>query len=59
MGAIVQARWGKFWRYWQVEPRMVPMAPGRLLLSGWTSSGWPGGALQAAGALIGGSDGVP
>src|SRR5450755_5048518 len=30
MGANVQVCWEKFCRYWQVEPRMVPMEPGRL-----------------------------
>ena len=34
MGANVQVCWEKFCRYWQVEPRMVPMAPGRLHLTG-------------------------
>ena len=34
MGANVQVCWEKFCRYWQVEPRMVPMAPGRYLLTG-------------------------
>jgi glutamate decarboxylase len=30
----VQVCWDKFCRYWQVEPRMVPMVPGRLHLAG-------------------------
>jgi glutamate decarboxylase len=34
MGANVQVCWEKFCRYWQVEPRMVPMVPGRLHLTG-------------------------
>jgi glutamate decarboxylase len=34
MGANVQVCWEKFCRYWQVEPRFVPMAPGRLHLTG-------------------------
>jgi glutamate decarboxylase len=34
MGANVQVCWEKFCRYWQVEPRKVPMAPGRLHLTG-------------------------
>jgi glutamate decarboxylase len=34
MGANVQVCWDKFCRYWQVEPRMVPMEPGRLHLTG-------------------------
>jgi glutamate decarboxylase len=34
MGANVQVCWEKFCRYWQVEPRMVPMAPGRYHLTG-------------------------
>ena len=32
MGSNVQVCWEKFCRYWQVEPRRVPMVPGRLLL---------------------------
>jgi glutamate decarboxylase len=32
MGANVQVCWEKFCRYWQVEPRYVPMVPGRLHL---------------------------
>jgi glutamate decarboxylase len=34
MGSNVQVCWEKFCRYWQVEPKMVPMAPGRLHLTG-------------------------
>ena len=34
MGANVQVCWEKFCRYWQVEPRLVPMAPDRLHLTG-------------------------
>ena len=34
MGANVQVCWEKFCRYWQVEPRRAPMAPGRLHLTG-------------------------
>jgi glutamate decarboxylase len=34
MGTNVQVCWEKFCRYWQVEPRKVPMAPGRLHLTG-------------------------
>ena len=34
MGANVQICWEKFCRYWQVEPRLVPMEPGRLHLTG-------------------------
>jgi glutamate decarboxylase len=34
MGANVQVCWEKFCRYWQVEPKMVPMVPGRLHLTG-------------------------
>ena len=33
MGANVQICWEKFCRYWQVEPRLVPMEPGRLHLT--------------------------
>jgi glutamate decarboxylase len=33
-GANVQVCWDKFCRYWQVEPRLVPMEPGRLHLTG-------------------------
>ncbi len=34
MGTNVQVCWEKFCRYWDVEPTMVPMAPGRLHLRG-------------------------
>src|SRR5450755_5018604 len=34
MGTNVQVCWEKFCRYWQVEPRYVPMVPGRLHLRG-------------------------
>jgi glutamate decarboxylase len=34
MGANVQVCWEKFCRYWQVQPRLVPMAAGRLHLTG-------------------------
>jgi glutamate decarboxylase len=34
MGSTVQVCWEKFCRYWQVEPRKVPMVPGRLHLRG-------------------------
>jgi glutamate decarboxylase len=34
MGSNVQVCWEKFCRYWQVEPRQVPMAPGRYHLTG-------------------------
>jgi glutamate decarboxylase len=34
MGSNVQVCWEKFCRYWQVEPRKVPMVPGRLHLRG-------------------------
>jgi glutamate decarboxylase len=34
MGTNVQVCWEKFCRYWQVEPRMVPMEAGRLHLDG-------------------------
>jgi glutamate decarboxylase len=34
MGANVQVCWEKFCRYWEVEPRQVPMEPGRLHLRG-------------------------
>ncbi len=34
MGSNVQVCWDKFCRYWEVEPRMVPMEPGRLHLRG-------------------------
>ncbi|MBO0818326.1 MAG: glutamate decarboxylase, partial [Actinobacteria bacterium] len=33
-GANAQVCWDKFCRYWQVEPRLVPMQPGRLHLTG-------------------------
>ena len=32
MGSNVQVCWEKFCRYWEVEPRYVPMVPGRLHL---------------------------
>jgi|HubBroStandDraft_5_1064220.scaffolds.fasta_scaffold84156_2 glutamate decarboxylase len=34
MGANVQVCWEKFCRYWDVEPRLVPMEQGRLHLTG-------------------------
>ncbi len=34
MGSNVQVCWEKFCRYWQVEPRLVPMEEGRLHLRG-------------------------
>jgi len=34
MGANVQVCWEKFCRYWQVEPRLVPMEADRLHLTG-------------------------
>jgi len=34
MGTNVQVCWEKFCRYWEVEPRQVPMRPGRLHLTG-------------------------
>src|SRR5215472_17317561 len=34
MGSNVRVCWEKFCRYWQVEPRLVPMEPGRLHLTG-------------------------
>ncbi len=34
MSAGVQVCWEKFCRYWQVEPRLVPMEPDRLHLTG-------------------------
>jgi glutamate decarboxylase len=34
MGSNVQVCWEKFCRYWQVEPRYVPMVPARLHLRG-------------------------
>jgi glutamate decarboxylase len=33
MGANVQVCWDKFCRYWSVEPKMMPLAPGRLHLT--------------------------
>jgi glutamate decarboxylase len=33
MGANVQVCWEKFARYWEVEPRLVPLAPGRYHLT--------------------------
>ncbi len=39
MGTNVQVCWEKFCRYWQVEPRMAPMAPGRLHLTGAEAAG--------------------
>ncbi len=33
MGANVQVVWEKFARYWEVEPRYVPLGPGRLHLT--------------------------
>jgi glutamate decarboxylase len=33
MGANVQVCWEKFCRYWQVEPKKMPLAPGRLHLT--------------------------
>jgi glutamate decarboxylase len=47
MGTNVQVCWDKFCRYWQVEPRMVPMAPGRLHLTG------PGAVAQCDENTIG------
>jgi len=47
MGANVQVCWEKFCRYWQVEPRMVPMEPGRLHLTG------PGAAARCDENTIG------
>jgi glutamate decarboxylase len=38
MGANVQVCWEKFCRYWQVEPRLVPMAEGRLHMTGPTAA---------------------
>ena len=34
MGSNVQVCWEKFCRYWQVEPRLVPMVKGRYHLTG-------------------------
>jgi glutamate decarboxylase len=39
MGANVQVCWEKFCRYWGVEPRYVPMQPGRLHLEGPQAAG--------------------
>jgi glutamate decarboxylase len=39
MGANVQVCWEKFCRYWQVEPRKVPMVPGRYHLTGPEAAG--------------------
>src|SRR6201992_2472123 len=39
MGSNVQVCWEKFCRYWQVEPRFVPMVPGRLHLRGAEAAG--------------------
>ena len=39
MGANVQVCWEKFCRYWQVEPRLVPMEPGRLHLTAPEAAG--------------------
>jgi glutamate decarboxylase len=47
MGTNVQVCWEKFCRYWQVEPRMVPMAPGRYHLTG------PGAAARCDENTIG------
>jgi glutamate decarboxylase len=47
MGANVQVCWEKFCRYWQVEPRLVPMKPGRLHLTG------PEAAARCDGNTIG------
>jgi glutamate decarboxylase len=47
MGANVQVCWEKFCRYWQVEPRLVPMEPGRLHLTG------PEAAARCDGNTIG------
>ena len=33
MGINVQVCWDKFCRYWEIEPRLVPMAPGRYHLT--------------------------
>src|SRR5450756_75619 len=48
MGSNVQVCWEKFCRYWDVEPRYVPMAPGRLHL----------GAAEAAAQCDGNTIGV-
>jgi glutamate decarboxylase len=47
MGSNVQVCWEKFCRYWQVEPRLVPMAEGRLHLTG------PGAAARCDENTIG------
>jgi glutamate decarboxylase len=39
MGTNVQVCWEKFCRYWGVEPRYVPMEPGRLHLRGPQAAG--------------------
>jgi glutamate decarboxylase len=39
MGTNVQVCWEKFCRYWDVEPRYVPMRPGRLHLRGPQAAG--------------------
>jgi glutamate decarboxylase len=39
MGTNVQVCWEKFCRYWDVEPRYVPMQPGRLHLRGPQAAG--------------------
>jgi glutamate decarboxylase len=39
MGANVQVCWDKFCRYWQIEPRKMPLAPGRLHLTGPEAAG--------------------
>ncbi|HEX4831396.1 MAG TPA: pyridoxal-dependent decarboxylase, partial [Trebonia sp.] len=39
MGSNVQVCWEKFCRYWDVEPRYVPMEPGRLHLRGEQAAG--------------------
>jgi len=38
MSAGVQVCWEKFCRYWQVEPRLAPMEPDRLHLTGATAA---------------------
>ena len=47
MGSNVQVCWEKFCRYWQVEPRMVPMEAGRYHLTG------PGAAARCDENTIG------
>jgi glutamate decarboxylase len=37
MGANVQVVWEKFCRYWDVEPRLAPLAPGRTHLTAETA----------------------